>query len=90
MTEIIDQKNFEKLFIELKNFAKSIDFNELEKMKVLKKVGAWYQILDINKLPIHARLKVSEFQHSSNGLKVKFYKELKFEKILKKLEHLHK
>jgi CRISPR/Cas system CSM-associated protein Csm5 (group 7 of RAMP superfamily) len=66
-----------------KKLATPINFEVLIDQGVLEKKGAWYQVLDMNRLPEHAKAQISEF--SSDG-KVKFSKNIKSaQKLVNKL-----
>ena len=73
----------------LKDLATPIDFEDLIKKGIIKKRGAWYEILDKNKLPKHVGAQIIEFKHSSTPNEptlCKFSKGTKrAEKLLKKI-----
>jgi hypothetical protein len=57
-----------------RSLAIPIDFEDLIKKGVLEKKGAWYKILDMERLPIHAKDKITEL--ASGGM-AKFSKATK-------------
>ena len=66
-----------------KSLAKPIDFDELISQGVLEKKGAWYKILLMDKLPRHAKDRITELK---SGGYVKFVKGTKrAERLVKKL-----
>jgi hypothetical protein len=54
--------------------ATPIDFDQLISNGVLAKSGDWYKLLDMGKLPEHARIKIRKMRQSENGILVKFRK----------------
>jgi hypothetical protein len=63
------QKSLNKeQFIELaKQLATPIDFEQLEKDKIIEKKGDWYKVIDIQKLPEHASRQVKSVQIDDKG-----------------------
>ena len=66
---------------QIRDFAEPIDFEKLIGEGILEKKGAWYKIIDWDRLPQHAKVKVKEF--CSDGT-------VKFEKVTKSIEKLAK
>jgi hypothetical protein len=54
--------------------ATPIDFEELIAAGVLRKVRAWYEVLDMTRLPEHARVKAQQIKTDGKRLFVKFGK----------------
>ncbi|MCW8880411.1 MAG: hypothetical protein OQJ89_00395 [Kangiellaceae bacterium] len=52
-----------------KQLATPIDFDQLIKDGIIEKKGAWYQVLDMERLPKHAKKQITEFTQDG---KVKF------------------
>ena len=69
-----------------KTLAQPVDFADLEKRGIISKAGAWYRLLKPESLPEHASRKIYELQQDAKGVKVKFEKASKYEKLLKKFE----
>lgn len=67
-----------------KLLATPIDFADLEKRGVIAKAGAWYRLLKPEDLPEHAARKIYVIESDKKGVKVKFEKASKFEKLLKR------
>ncbi|WP_027390906.1 hypothetical protein [Chrysiogenes arsenatis] len=73
----------EKILEKAKNLATPINFEDLIANGILEKKGAWYKILDMERLPEHAKDKITEF--ASDGM-VKFLKATKSaQKLVDKL-----
>lgn len=71
-----------------KKLATPIDFDTLIAQGVLEKKGAWYKVLDWDKLPEHAKEKVKAIEGGPDGKNtlVKFSKDTKTaRKIVDKL-----
>jgi len=63
----ISLKDFTKeVKAQILDLAKEIDFEGLESKGIIKKKGAWYQILQPNKLPQYARIQVTEIKFIKN------------------------
>ena len=69
----------------VQELARPIEFAELEASGVLTKAGAWYRVNRVQDLPVHASRKIVELAQDKNGLKVKFEKASKYERLAKKL-----
>lgn len=50
-----------------------IDFDQLINDGVLVKEGAWYRVLDMNRLPKHASMKIKTIESGPKGVRLKFY-----------------
>ncbi len=73
----------EEMLEKAKSLATPIDFEALISDGILEKKGAWYKILDMERLPDHAKDKITEF--ASGGM-VKFSKATKSaQKLVDKL-----
>lgn len=73
----------EDILEQANKLATPIDFDQLIAEGVLEKKGAWYKILDMKKLPEHARSQINEL--TTDG-KVKFTKSTKIaQKLVDKL-----
>lgn len=77
-----------QLQAEVNELAQPVDFDELESKGVLSKEGAWYRIHKMSELPEHARLKISQLAQDERGVKAKFSKASRFEKLAVKLGKL--
>lgn len=76
-----------KALIELtRMLAQPIDFADLEKRGIISRTGAWYRLHKAGDLPEHVSRKIYEIAQDAKGVKVKFEKASKFEKLLKKFE----
>ena len=53
--------------------ATPIDFDQLVADGVLAKDGAWYKVLDLERLPKHASKKIKTLQTGPKGTRVKFF-----------------
>jgi hypothetical protein len=73
-----------QLQAEVAELARPIDFDELESKGVLTKEGAWYRIHKFKELPKHAGAKVTELAQDARGVKVKFSRASRFEKLAAK------
>mgnify|MGYP000114212403 CR=1 FL=1 len=83
MTDDVLEITRESILEKAKSLATPIDFEDLIEKGILKKKGAKYKILDMDKLPQHAKDKITEF--GSDGI-VKFSKATKSaEKLVKDL-----
>lgn len=79
------QNDLKMLRDQVKALAKPIDFEKLETLGILTKVGAWYRIHKMKELPKHASDKIYEIAQDSRGTKVKFRKPLNASKTSKLL-----
>lgn len=83
MHNAIDKKT---ILAEAQKLATPIDFDALIGQGVLgNKKGAWYPVLDMNRLPEHAKAQITALS-DGDGVKVKFSKKQKSaQKIVDKL-----
>jgi hypothetical protein len=65
--------------------AKPIDFEALQRERLLVKFGPWYMVRNLRDLPEHARLRISEIKKIRGGNLVTFVSASKYEAIAKKL-----
>jgi len=66
-----------------------IDVEALRAEGILgKRQGAWYEVLDMGRLPEHVRKRVNEMQFSASGEKPPMVKFLKVTKRLERLQQL--
>lgn len=73
----------EEMLEKAKSLATPVDFEALISDGILEKKGTWYKILDMERLPDHAKGKITEF--ASGGM-VKFSKATKSaQKLVDKL-----
>lgn len=77
-----------QLQAEVNELARPVDFDELESQGILTKEGAWYRIHKMDELPKHASSKVTQFAHDARGVKAKFSKASRFEKLAAKFSKL--
>jgi hypothetical protein len=77
-----------KLVSETKMMSQPIDFAALESRGVISKAGAWYRLHKPHDLPEHASKKIYELAQDAKGLKVKFSKASRFEKMAKRFEQI--
>ncbi len=54
--DLKDKITREKLLKEAEKMVTPIDFDDLVSKGILEKKGAWYRILDMDKLPDHAKV----------------------------------
>jgi len=80
-----EKKNspIEEIQHRLKLLAQPVDFDELIAVGLLERKGAWYKVPNLNKLPEHARVKISDLKKDQNGLFVKFRPASKPKKIIR-------
>ena len=64
----------ERLAEENEKMAKPINYDELIEKGLISKVGAWYRVNDIRRLPEHVSAKITETFQDQKGIKVKFRK----------------
>ena len=62
----------ETLRAEMLLLATPIDFVALERDGILRKVGDWYEVPDVHKLPEHVSKRISTHRQLRKGLRVKF------------------
>ena len=90
----MNQEDINGLIIELaaetKKLSIKINFSELEENGVLIKAGAWYRVSDLQKLPEHVQLNIKALAQDSKGIKVKFYKENKFDLLADRFSEMAK
>lgn len=55
-----------------KLLSEPIDFEQLGRDGLLKKVGAWYEVPNIHLLPDHVRAQIVEVSSGPKGARVKF------------------
>ncbi|MES1942320.1 hypothetical protein T5B8_18868 [Salinisphaera sp. T5B8] len=84
------EKMLHKIADDARSMAKETDFERLEADGILTKEGAWYRVHNFDELPTGTQARVSEIQQDSKGIKVKFSKSSKFDKLSKKLDRLIK
>ncbi len=78
-----------KIGAEVEKLAKPLDLDALERSGLVEKTGAWYAVPNLNQLPEHVRVKVSEIKTDKNGrVLVKFKKSSDFDRIAKKFKKL--
>lgn len=80
--------DLQTLYEEVEKLAAPVDFGALEKDCLLEKVGAWYAVPNLDRLPEHARVKVSEIKSDKGRVLVKFKKASEFDRIAKKFRKL--
>lgn len=61
---MIDREKLEK---QKRLMSEPIDFEQLERDGILRKVGAWYEILDMGRLPEHVRAQAVAVSGSARG-----------------------
>lgn len=61
---MIDREKHEK---QMRLMSEPIDFEQLERDGILRKTGAWYEVLDMNRLPEHVRAQAIGASGSSRG-----------------------
>lgn len=69
----------------VQELARPINFDKLEAEGIISKAGAWYRVHKVQDLPKHASQKITELAQDSKGLKVKFDKASRYEKLAKQL-----
>lgn len=77
-----------KIGAEVEKLAAPIDFDALERGGFLEKVGAWYAVPDLDRLPGHARAKISEKKLEMGRIMVKFKKVSEFDRTARKFRKL--
>jgi hypothetical protein len=85
MTEDSMNMSREELVDHLKKLAEPVDFEELERKGIIKKCGAWYQILDMNALPEVFTGLAKAMKIEKGRLSLKLEKQSEYEKLLKRL-----
>jgi hypothetical protein len=81
---------YEELGREIRVLATPIDFAELEARGIITKVGAWFRVSNLHDLPEHAAKKITNMEFYKNGgVKVKFAKASRFEKLAKRFEQIN-
>lgn len=78
-----------KIGAEVEKLAQPVDLESLERAGLVQKIGAWYAVPNMNHLPEHASVKISETKIDKNGrVLVKFKKSSSFDRIAKKFKKL--
>ncbi|MDP2784212.1 MAG: hypothetical protein Q8O38_06400 [Sulfurimicrobium sp.] len=77
-----------KIGVEVEKLAAPIDFEALERDCLLEKVGAWYVVPNLDRLPDNARSKISGMKLERGRVLVKFKKVSEFDRIAKKFRKL--
>lgn len=78
-----------KIGAEVEKLAQPLDLEFLERSGLVEKVGTWYAVQNIRRLPEHAYVKITEIKTDKNGLVlVKFKKSSDFDRISKKFKKL--
>jgi hypothetical protein len=57
----------EQLDNQMRLMSESIDFDQLERDGILRKAGAWYEVLDMSRLPEHVRAQAVAVSGSTSG-----------------------
>lgn len=78
-----------KVGAEVEKLAQPLDLESLERSGLVEKVGAWYAVPNIHRLPEHARVKIAETKSDKSGrVLVKFKKSSDFDRLAKKFKKL--
>ncbi|GAB4200856.1 MAG: hypothetical protein Tsb002_37180 [Wenzhouxiangellaceae bacterium] len=88
MTPEERREMLQKISDELEEAAKPVDLEALEEKGLIRKNGAWYEVLNLNALPDALRIRISEIQSMERGVKVKLKKRNPFEKLSRDYKQL--
>lgn len=77
-----------KVGVEVRKLAQPVDFEALVKEGLLTKVGAWWAVSDMHKLPEHVSVKISEVKVVKGKALVKLRKTSEFESLAKKFKKI--
>jgi hypothetical protein len=80
--------DLKKIAILVRKLAWPVDFEKLERQGLLEKRGAWYIVPDIQMLPEHVTLKISEMKQSQGKVMVKIKKASSFGRLPEKFKRL--
>lgn len=76
------------LAAEMRNLARSINYQGLEAQGLLSKAGAWYHAPNVRKLPSHVRTKIKALRVSRGKTFVKFYSDASVQRTKARLKKI--